>query len=198
MLTIDRPVYEYGRDLSKVNWQTFRNELNDINFEQTLPKSFTITDLEETATDWERRVRKALDRVAPIRKKRLKEPIERWWNDEVQAAHDLLQEARAVQNKTRADIKKVRRCRTEFNRIRRFRKRKVKREFYSSSNTPKLLSKLEKSIRQQPRHQITLMRKNDGSFTTSLDESLDLILNKCFPGCSDYNITEDVEWQFAL
>ena len=71
-------------------------------------------------------MRKALDGVAPIRKKRLKDPLERWWNDEVQAAHDLLQEARAVQNKTRADIKKVRKCRTEFNRIQRFMKRKVK------------------------------------------------------------------------
>ena len=60
-LVINRPVYEYGRDLSKVNWQTFRNELNDVNFEQKLPKYFTISDLEESATDWERRVRKALD-----------------------------------------------------------------------------------------------------------------------------------------
>ena len=36
-LLIDRPVYEYGRDLSKVNWQTFRNELNNKHCRSFLP-----------------------------------------------------------------------------------------------------------------------------------------------------------------
>ena len=139
-------------------------------------------------------MKKALNDVAPIKRKRLKDPLERWWNDETQKAYDDWQEARAKPNKSRSDIKKVSDLKRIFAKIRKFRKRKVKREFYTNCNTPKLISKLEKSVRSQPRHQISLMKREDGTFTSNLDESLDLILNKCFPGCEEYDIRKDEEW----
>ena len=49
------------------------------------------------------------------------------------------------------------------------------------------MAKMNKMLNSQPRHQIGILRKEDGSFTDSLDESLDLILNKCFPGFKNYN-----------
>ena len=59
--------------------------------------------------------------------------------------------------------------------------------FLSECNTPLLMAKMNKILNSQPRHQIGVMRKEDGTFTDSIEESLDLILKKCFPGCINYN-----------
>ena len=113
----------------------------------------------------------------------------------MQQKYDKYKKEKSRNLPTNLHGKKVSELKADFNCIRCFRKRLIKREFYTNCNTPKLLSKLDKQIRHQPRHQISQMRKDDGTFTSTLDESLNVILNICFPGCKDYLPENDIEWQ---
>ena len=145
-MLVDKQHYEYNRDLSKVDWQKFRNILDKHNYNRVLPSEFYISELEERAAEWEALVKRALNEVAPIKRKKLKDPLERWWNDEAQKAYDEWQEARFKPNKLRRNIKQVSDLKKAFSKIRKFCKRKVKREFYTNCGTPMLISKLEKLL----------------------------------------------------
>ena len=185
-IAFGRSVHEYSRDLTRVNWDLFRHKIKERVDGVNLNKSFTILELESTTNKLEKEVLTVLDELAPVRKRFIKERF-RWWTKELQALWDRREDIKKMGNPTPDKRTLLNKLTKDFNKLKRFEKRKAKRTFLSESNTPLLMAKMNKILNSQPRNQIGILRKEDGSFTESLDESLDLILGKCFPGCTDYN-----------
>ena len=102
-------------------------------------------------------------------------------------------ELRSLKRTTKGQRRKLRQVSAHFNKLQRFEKRKAERLKFSECNTPKLVAQLNKIINSQPRNQIGLLKRDDGTFTDTVDESMELILGQCFPGSQRYTKTSDEE-----
>ena len=118
--------------------------------------------------------------MAPVRKKIVKERF-KWWTAELDAIWSRREDIRISGLNSKPKRSLYNKLTKDFNKLKRFEQRKAKRIFLSEANTPALVAKLDKILNSQPRHQIGLLRKEDGSFTNSIDESIKIIMAKCFP-----------------
>ena len=184
-ITYGEPIYEYVRDLSKINWKSFSDKLDFKLRGETLPEDFKLIELESVAENLQNSITSILNSMAPVRQRVTKERF-KWWTDEL----DRLWRRREELNISKIDSKPKRelynKLTKDFNKLKRFEQRKAKRTFFNDSNTPALIAKMDKVLNAQPRNQIGLLRKPDGSFTTSIDESIKVIMEKCFPGSQTY------------
>ena len=185
-ITFGEAAYEYSRDLSRVNWDLFRHKIKTNLKESKLGGYFNLLDLEDTVNSLEQTIMKILDELAPLKRRVVKERF-KWWTDELKALWDRREDIRLSGNDSPYKRTLLKALTKDFNKLKRFEKRKAERKFLSDCNTPLLMAKMNKILNSQPRHQIGILRKEDGTFTDSIDESLNLILNKCFPGFIEYN-----------
>ena len=185
-ITFGQANYEFSRDLSRVNWDLFRHKIKSSVDSINPAREFNIIKLENTVNQLEHSILSVLNEMAPLKRRVVKERF-KWWTSELKALWDRREDIRLSGMDSPYKRSLVNSLTKDFNKLKRFEKRKAERQFLSDCNTPLLMAKMNKILNSQPRHQIGILRKEDGSFTSSIDESLDLILNKCFPGHQAYN-----------
>ena len=192
-MTIDEPIYEYSRDMSRINWNRFRGEITRrLTGQEKLPLVFTIEEIESQTNLIQETIIEVLDLLAPVSRRRTRTRLP-WWTDELDELWRRRNELRSLRRTTKGQRRKIRQVTAQFNKLQRFEKRKAERTKFSECNTPKLVAQLNKTINSQPRNQIGLLKREDGSFTETVDESMELILGQCFPGSQRYTKTSDEE-----
>ena len=185
-ITYGEPIYEYVRDLSRINWKAFSDKLDFKLKNEMLPKEFKLLELESAAENLQNSITSILNYMAPVRQRVTKERF-KWWTDELDKLWKRREEVNLSKGNSKTKRELYNKLTKDFNKIKRFEQRKAKRTFFSESNTPALIAKMDKVLNSQPRNQIGLLRKTDGSFTTSIDESIKIIMEKCFPDSKAYN-----------
>ena len=185
-ITFGEFIYEYSRDLSRVNWDEFKSNLDFKLKGKALGRNFSVLELEEAAELLQDSVKSILNFMAPVRRKVIKERF-KWWTGELDAIWKRREDLRLSGLNSQPKRSLYNKLTKDFNKLKRFEQRKSKRLFLSDCNTPALIAKMDKILNTQPRHQIGLLRKEDGTFTTSVDDSIKIIMAKCFPDSKEYN-----------
>jgi ribonuclease HI len=188
-LNVGEQKYEYTRDLTRINWNKFRIRIEEEILNINLRRSFSLQELESATSGIELAIKKILDELAPVRKRILKDRV-KFWTPRLDDLWHLRKELRR-----RGENILFKEVDRNFKRLKWFEERKAKRQRVSESNTPQLMAKLNKIINTQPKYSIGLLKKADGSFTNSIEESIELVLKKSFPGSTPYSkkVEEELE-----
>ena len=184
-LHVDVPKYEWFRDYNSVHWPTFRHKCKSIRTDISLRNYFLLQDLEDKTDVWVDTVTTVLDEMCPAKKRQIKSKISRWFSPRCEK---LWREKNRLKllPKTPKTCGELNAVEKEWKRVRRGAIRDTTRKLYHDSNTPQLTSKLNKIMANKPCQRISLLRRNDGVFTGSVEESINILMDKCFPGSKAY------------
>ncbi|MEM6804865.1 MAG: reverse transcriptase family protein, partial [Bacteroidota bacterium] len=148
--------------------------------------SFNNTEDIDKALEWyDKVITSALDICAPFKSVNIKTNHLSFWCEELQNAKD--KEALAYRNfqsnANSLNEKLLKAAKKEFRRNKQYHQRKSWRKFTSTTDTIKNVAKLNKILNNKKQLSIGLLSRDDDSFTESPKESLELIMQKNFPGC---------------
>jgi hypothetical protein len=147
--------------------------------------------LEQASDQLRTKIISSFEKSCPLRKPRSNKDVP-WWNKDI---HSLRKTARKLFNraKTTQDWDSYRRALTEYNKALRKAKRSTWRDFCGKVNDTPTVARLHKILEKDHSNGIGELKKPNGEFTQSEDETLQLLLETHFPGCMTTN--EDDELQ---
>ena len=125
-----QPQYEFSRDLSRIDWDVFRSRIRTKLEDVNLSKRFNLVQLEDTVSKLECRILEELDKLAPLKKKVVKERF-KWWTDELKALWERREDIRLSGVTTPYKRTLINALTREFNKLKRYEKHKSRRVFLS-------------------------------------------------------------------
>lgn len=163
----------------KINWDKLQNELifKEANF-----KYWNWTIIEHEAKNIEHIISKAIKNSTTYRPAKTRKL--NWWSNELQAKK---QEVRKLErNFTRfkeADTgDKLKAAKLSYKKMIKKAKRKSWTEFCESICTPNDMAKFKKVIQGSTNKKIGMLEKAGGSYTRTVNETLELLMDQNFPG----------------
>ena len=195
LLKAEKPMYELKRNTHNIDWNKYSNLL-DISMPDTTAKPIdSLQRYVDTVKDFQVSINEGISHVAPLKRVRIRSKVDDIWNDELQKAHDRCRQARANQRKDPTENSSVEVCVAEsnFSSLRKFYTDKQSKEFLNNVNTPAKMAKLNKIINNDDRHSLGLLKKPDGSLTENIEQSINVMYDKCFPDSTEYNRSSEEE-----
>lgn len=173
---------ESFRNPRNINWDLFNQHM--ITSQGTITEYLGNTnDIERLTSNLEKTLKKAFDISCPHSKYKGRKH-EKWWNKDLfdlkKGSRKALNDARKYDTDEKWEIYK--RNRREFKKQIRKAKRQSFVDMITEIETIKDTSRLRKLMTKQ-KHVPGNLKKSDGSWTTSANETLDMLFSTHFPGC---------------
>ena len=191
------PIIKYKRNFKKIDWVRFTELIDEKVKEWRFPTTewWTKRMINEQTEIFTAIITEVLDEVAPYRPVRIKPSWESWWSDELQTLkegvrmlHLLYIDDPTEFNKTQLnDSDKV------YKRACRKARRNAWKKFTSDTKDSSGMSKFMKLIKNNPKYQVSILKKDDGTMTESPEESLALLMDKTFPSSAPLEIDTRIE-----
>ena len=167
------------QNVRKTDWNTYRNKLNE-----ELPRiqNFKELDLEEMSLILEQGIMKAYTSNCPISKSHsTQKPI--WWNRELTKLKQIAERFKQKKRRNPTDRNQTA-CSiaiTEYKREIRRAKSESWERFCSGINNLSTTAKLQKVLKLGTNKRISTIRKTDGSYTITPEETLEELMRVLFP-----------------
>ena len=178
----DPPNVTYCSNPRKTNWELYKRSL--VN---NLPplKTEKINSIEELETDTQE-VTLAINRaiiVACPKRKKGKGKCVPWWTQEVNLLRKEMRKThrKAIRSKMEADWEIYRRNRTQWRRALNGAKRNSWRNFCEEVEALSTAARLQRVMKNGTHYQPSMMQRVDGTYTTTKEEMLQLMLKHHFP-----------------
>ena len=182
------PEKEWMRNLNGVDWSTFTKSLEKAleDYDQTPPR--TIRELDTKAEDFHNTLMGVLDVVVPLKLKSVKKCQPGFWNQELQERQTELKKLYKRYRDARGIIKLT--LQEEHRKMVRLQKRRIMhhkkwawRRLGFETDNHEAMARLNKMLKTDKSTQIGMIKKNDGTYTSYMDEVLELLMETNFPGC---------------
>ena len=179
------PEVKMVRKLSKVVWDQFKTDVEKATSDWELPEEddWTIEKIEEVWENGKKILISALDDQAPLEPVKIMPQHCRWFTPE-------LKRMKKAQRKARKRMKRkpTEDSRAEYRLLHNAYKsacKKARKEswklFTTGVENISGMARLSKIMKGQPRYEINMLEKEDGTQTESPAESMDLIMDQNFP-----------------
>ncbi len=175
-------VLKETRALRKADWGRFGCLVTKyyIEHDHVTRTKWNNEGIESELGFWYDAHRAALDAVAPVTVKRskIKSP---WWNDELAALTDELEELNRRKHKDREYLPRYQRLKTALNRALKKAHKGSWRTHVEDVDSPAEMAKLTKAMNNHPQNKIGSLKKGN-SYTNSPNETVKVLLREHFPG----------------
>jgi hypothetical protein len=175
-----------GRNYHRADWVQFRTLVN-TNKMQKIAKRETWTKLliKEMTKQWYESVDKAVNKVCPLKKIRVKEEVD--WSDKdcevaQQRYRSKYKSAHQRGRPSPADLKELNIHNRDLKNCMKHAKKARFREYVREVDALPAIAKLPNILRAKPSSKLGLVKKPDGSLYTSPEESLATMVREHFPG----------------
>ena len=182
------PEREWMRDLNGVDWRAFTKSLEEalVDHELILPK--TIRELDAKTDEFHNTIMGVLNVVAPLKLKRVKKCQPGFWNQELQDRQTELKKLYKRYRGARGNAKAS--LQAEHRKMVRLQKRRIKhhkkwawRRLGFETDSHEAMAKLNKMLKAEKSTQVDMLKRNDGTYTNSIPEVMELMMETNFPGC---------------
>ena len=178
------PAPKFRRSEKNVDWDAFRKSLCQKLRNLHIPDTMDRNDLDDYTEAWNDSVRSSINEFTTSILVKPRPPIVKLWYTE-----DLRKEKTEVYRLGRVAIRTKRaedwdifhEAQRTYSRNLRKAARECYRKFATDIPTLNDMAKFCQMVRRQPRHDIGVMRKDDGNFTSTTEESLDIVMDNAFP-----------------
>ena len=79
----DKPNIKYKRNFKNVNWDEFKTILINKCNSTPSPETWTVRSMEKELSTFNALINEALDKVAPVRRVRIRPSYKIWWNEQL-------------------------------------------------------------------------------------------------------------------
>lgn len=188
------PPTEAYRSKRKTNWENYILEFGKLDVLKGLSMDMSIEELEEASVTLQNIIMDAYGKSCKLREKKIK-CRQSWYNGELQDLRKELRKAfrKAYRTKRPADRERHESLRREYKK--RCDKAKVNqwRQHVEKLDNIKDVSRLQKFFETGPRKQLASLVRQDGTFTSNIDETLTTLMETHFPQCVTLGTDEDWE-----
>ena len=179
-----KPEKVFSKSMKNVDWPQFRAEIATSMRNWEIPRTLTPNQLEEEVERWNKAIDKACSKFSTLQVVKPRDPVINLWY-----TAELRNERKAVASLGRTAVRSgldedwavFRDAQREYSKN----LRRAARECYQrfSTDLPSLtdMAKFCRLVRQQPRHDVGVMRRPDGEFSTSPAEALGLVMDNACP-----------------
>ena len=178
--------YKMKRSFKSINWDDF-NHMVDNRLRSKDPKGLiTIGDIEAATNEVITTINEVLDILAPFKRVRIRPSIKTWWNCELDRLKERVQECfdEYKINSNRQNSQLYRTATREYKSAMQKAKRTSWYKFQEEVKSLRDIARLNNVIKRLPRTEVGLLKNTNGEYTNTPEESVDLLMNKCFPGCT--------------
>lgn len=178
------------RNWDKGDWPSFQKEMER---KAALPTTFhTCDSLDSEAQKLTDDIWEVLDTTHPLHtvKPRLKLP--HWWDEEAANLQRRVKQTYSLFRKYRSPElhERLVHDRRQFKRHVRRAKRLSWQKFTEDSSNPKAIARLNRIIQQKERVSLGLLKKPDGQFCSTAEETLNLLIQNHFPGSRSTHLNQ--------
>lgn len=185
----DAPKPVFSRNRKKTNWGIFTRELKASELDGTCA---TVEEIEQEVSKVEGALISAFHAACPLRKIPVTHKVP-WWNRELsglrKAARRLFK--RAFRSKTTEDWARYREAHQEYKKGIRQSKNTSWKQFCTDIDSTPKVAKLYRALSKDPVGQFGMLQCADGSFTSTREEALEVLLSAHFPGCSSQPVAKE-------
>ena len=183
----NRVKYKMRRSFKSINWKDFNHIVENRLRSKELKKLETILDIEEATEEVISTINEVLDILAPFKRVRIRPSIRTWWNCELDRLKERVQECfdEYKINPNRVNSQLHRTATKEYKAAMQRAKRTSWYKFQDEVKSLRDIARLNNVIKRLPRTEVGLLRNADGEYTNTPEESVDILMAKCFPGCTD-------------
>ena len=202
-LVSDEVEHKMYRDPSKTDWDVFSGQLSGYQYIEAQPK--TQVEVEVALTELETQLKSAFEMACPLRRSYQKNSP--FWSKRLEK---LRKKVRRLFNKARhkkADVDwgNYKLARKEFKKTLRAAKRRAWLKYIDEVKNLKATAKLCKALAKDPISP-EMLKKENGSYTKSKEEVVDLLIDAHFPGTRAAEAAESqpirtpsvTDWNFAM
>ena len=181
VIKLPKPTVTTHRCPQKTDWDKYRSLLKDSNLTHIQPQN--TRDLNALANELHHTIINAYEESnKPVRRRSNREVP--WWNDHLDQLKTKLLHIKK-QHGNHSPF--YRRNLTKYNiEIRKSKRRARKTLCETLDKTPET-SRIQKALSKQPQHEISTLKRPDGSMTKTFKDTLELLLTTHFPNCTFVN-----------
>ena len=177
------------RNYRKIDWDLFNKEMESKTWFP--PFNWDPKLLDYHTNKFEKDIWKVLDTHYPLRVFKSKGRLPDWWSEEIEK---LRRETRNAHNnarnsQTEEDWAIYKTTHIRYNRLIRKSRREQWRDYCSEVQSVKDVSQLLKISKAEEKNTLGFVKRADGSFTTSAEETYQLLIDEHFPGNTQYQVT---------
>jgi ribonuclease HI len=193
ILNVGQPKTEAVKNWRKIDWQNYKNILQEKGSRWGCPPMWTRPTLEDEVGKFSAEIRLALDQSTPsfIPRKRLRK--NKWWSNDLTMARKILRSSYKKWKATDSVEEHQLHVEARHSMKTKIKEAKVRswQAFCSEADSSKQLSRLNKILQRNVNHTLGMIRRPDNVPAMSPEESINVLLDEHFPG-STVTIT-DVE-----
>lgn len=181
---------ECKRDYSKLDVNLFTSRIQELSAEWEQPERWNAKIIDDQASLCTEIVTKALDEQIPLKPVKIRPKWLNWWTSTLEGAkRKLCKVYRLVKGHSPSQfiIHSYQSLLREFKQMVRKAKRESWKKFTESTESTSELARLAKIIRYHPKHTIGLLRRENGTMTSTPEQTLELLTNSTFPGSVQVN-----------
>ena len=170
--------------MKNVDWAAFRSNLSDRLRNWTIPRTMTRNDLDDHVRFFNKALGETCEEFSTLHLVKPRDPIiNLWFTNELRDERKQVASLGrlAVKSKSQEDWDKFHDAQQIYSSNLRRAARACCQKF--ATDLPDLtdMARFCKMVRSQPRHDIGVMARPDGEFTTSHKESLNVVMDNAFP-----------------
>jgi ribonuclease HI len=181
-LNMDAPTGAEHRNPRKTNWSKYDNELR-TDIACRIPTIRTVNQIEEVSSTLVQTIKQAYEKSCPISKNKNKSVP--WWTKQIHVKRKEVTQSywTARQSKQSEDWDKYYLLKKEYKKLIRHSKRSSWRNYCAELSKYSDSARLIKLLRQDRLAQIGAVKRNDGSITSNIQDTLVELLKAHFPKC---------------
>jgi len=193
-LKTDKKEPRLYRNPRRTNWEVYKENLEERMkwAARERAEEYSATEIEESTEKLQRAVMGAYHKACPLSKERNK-PTTPWWNAELsrlrKSSRKLLRSALASGSEAnwRAYREEHNAYKAEIRRA----KRESWKDFCAGVESAPAMARLHKLMKKDATCRIGAFRRSDGTYTSTKEESLGLLLEVHFPGSEPVPMLQD-------
>ena len=178
------PEKVFRRSMKDVDWPAFRSKLAAKMRNWTIPRTMDRNALDGYVRDWNRMVGEVCEEFSKLHVVAPREPIINLWytkelDQERKSVFDLGR--KAVRTKSQADWDAFHAASREYSVNLRKAARACFQKFANEIPDLAEMARFCKMVKRQPRHDVGVMLRPDGDFTSTPREALNIVMDSAFP-----------------
>jgi hypothetical protein len=191
------PHIAFFRNYTNSDWNEFKRLITVDMEARQWPKLWSPEIIEGTLDQWYKSIQLAIERIAPLIKRKTKISVS-WYTNDLRLEKIKLDKLCAKRNKGQIDNEEYKIAKRNYKNNIYKAKYKSWQQFTEAATNPKQAAKLEKIIQGMPQQRVNFLRRPDGKLAESPQESADLLMREHFPECQDYIQDPDDTWVRSL
>ena len=175
----------WSRHPQKTNWSKYSQTLQYLIQQDTVPTVDSIGNIDIAINKITKCMNLAFNKACPQTKPK-KKKSEPWWNNSLKILRQTVRrkERRAFITKDPMDFNQAREAKINYRKELRKSKREAWITLCERTEGMRPLAKMNKILKEEKYHQIGMLLKEDGNYTKSPEESINLLADTHFADCN--------------